>query len=192
MKLKAPTLPVMKSLLLLASASLLLVATATAQAPAEATPAQRAAALYQRGLQAERDGDIRTALAAYASAVEANPHHTDARFRLGHVRAHGERIATQARERQFGQWMVDQVRLDKASLQESLAALTAAVRRARADDEDFNPPVFLIQDPDSKLPAAEISFQLENIPASAVLGYILEAAGAKARFDEHAIVILPR
>jgi hypothetical protein len=51
---------------------------------------------------------------------------------------------------------------------------------------------FIVHDPEKKLAAAKITLSLRNIPASAALKYILEQSGAKARFDEHAVVVGPK
>ena len=57
--------------------------------------------------------------------------------------------------------------------------------------EDKVTPNFILQDPQGALSDVKITLVLKNTPAKAALKYILDMAGAKARHDEHAIVIMP-
>lgn len=52
--------------------------------------------------------------------------------------------------------------------------------------------MLVVQDAKNQLSAARISLSLKSVPASGVLRYLLDQSGAKARFDEHAIVIVPK
>jgi hypothetical protein len=51
---------------------------------------------------------------------------------------------------------------------------------------------FILQDPKNALAEAKITLVLKNTPARGVLQYLLAQANAKARYDEHAIVIMPK
>jgi hypothetical protein len=53
-------------------------------------------------------------------------------------------------------------------------------------------PNFIIQDPKNAIPDSKITLALKNTPARGILKYVLDQVGAKARYDEHAIVILPK
>lgn len=176
----------MKTILSLVIAASL-SAPASAQPPA-ATPAQQAEALYRQGVAAEKAGDPAAARQAYSAALAANPQHANARYNLGQVKIHAAAITAQGREAKFGAVIIPEFRLDAASLQEALDALGVLIER---QSKDTVTPNFVIQDPKQQLAAAKISLTLKNTPAKAVLQYLMEQAGAKARYDEHAIVIAP-
>lgn len=152
------------------------------------TPAQRAEASYRKGQAAEQAGDPAAARKAYTEALQANPNHANARYSLGQLKLTSPAIAAKGRETKFGSVMVPEFKLDQATLQESLDALRLIVEKQSKDEVT---PNFVVQDPKNALAAARISLVLKNTPAKGVLQYLLEQAGAKARHDEHAIVITP-
>jgi hypothetical protein len=162
---------------------------AQAQPAATGSPAQRAEVLFAQGVAAEKAGDPAAAEAAFAAALKANPNHAQARFRLGEIKIHGETISKKGREAKFGQTVIPDFQLEGATLRESLDALSMAMEKASNGEET---PNFIIEDPGSALANAKVSLQLKAIPARGILDYILTQAHAKARHDEHAIVILPR
>jgi tetratricopeptide (TPR) repeat protein len=166
---------------------ILMVTSATAFA--QVTPAQLSEQYYRQGIAAEQAGDPVKAEKSYAQALKINPHHANARFRLGQVKINAGTIAAKGREAKLGAVMVPKVELDGATLRETLDFLAAVIER-ESDGEVA--PNFVIQDPNGKLNDAKISLQLKNLPAKAVMGYVTTQAGAKVRFDEHAVVVTPQ
>jgi hypothetical protein len=79
--------------------------------------------------------------------------------------------------------------LDEASLQEALAALSNIVEKESKEEVT---PNFVIEDPKNVLAEKKISIQLKNMPARGVLKYLMDQAGAKPRYDEHAVVIVAK
>lgn len=169
-------------ILLLAGAS---VALAETTAP---TPAQQAEAYYARGIAAEKAGDLEGARTAYTKALQASPNHANCRFRLNQLKIDGPAIAAKGREAKFNKVLLPSIQLDGATLQESLEALALMISKESKGELAAN---FLVQDPQKKLDGAKISLTLKNVPASAAMKYILTQAKAKARYDEHAVVIEP-
>ena len=53
-------------------------------------------------------------------------------------------------------------------------------------------PNFVIEDPKKLLASQKISLNLKNTPSRGVLKYLMDQTGAKARYDEHAVVIIAR
>jgi len=157
--------------------------------PVIAETAPTSESFYRQGIAAERAGDPDAARAAYEQALRLNPNHADARFRLGQVKIRRDAIARQGRQAAFSRVMLPEVRFSEASLREALDALARLV--TTGSNEQITPN-FVIQDPGDKLKDRTITMQLRNISASAALQYILEESRAQARFDEYAIVILPR
>jgi tetratricopeptide (TPR) repeat protein len=164
---------------------------ASAQTPVKkpsASPAQQAEVFYRKGLAAEKAGDPATAKQAYLDALRTNPHHANARYSLGQLKTNYASVAAKGRESKFGAVIIPEIKLQEATLKESLAALQAMVEKESKEEVT---PNFIIQDPKNQLSQAKISLVLKNAPARGVLKYILDQARAKARYDEHAIVITP-
>ncbi len=151
------------------------------------SPPQSAAALYQRGLAAEKAGDPATAKKFYTSALKLDPNYADARFSLGQLKLTADNITAKGREAKFNAVPIPVFQLDQATLQESLDALSQIIEKQSNSEVT---PNFVIQDPKNLLSTHKISLNLKNVPAQAALKYVLEQTGAKARYDEHAVVII--
>jgi tetratricopeptide (TPR) repeat protein len=159
------------------------------QTTAKPGPAQLAEAYYKQGLAAEKAGDPVAAKQAYLSALQMNPKHANARYSLGQLQLNSASIAAKGREAKFNAVAVPEFRITEASLQESLDALSRIVEE---ESKKELAPNFMIQDPQEVFAKTQISLNLKKLPAGAVLKYLLEQAGAKARHDEHVIVVLPK
>ena len=162
--------------------------TAVAQSPKTA-PVSSADALFRQGQVAEKSGDVAAAEKAYTEALKANPNHAAARFSLGQLRINGPAIAARAREAKFAAVNVPEIKLDQATLEEAVAALSLIVER---ESKKAVTPNFIIQDPKNQLANAKVSLNLKSTPAGAVMKYLTEMTGSKATYDEHAIVIKPK
>lgn len=176
------------AIIAIAPVSVMPLAAQTAGQTAAQTASQRAEVLYRQGQAAEKAGDADAARKAYLEALQANPNHAHARYSLGQLRVNAARIAATGREARFGNVMVPEFKLDGASLAEALSALQHIVEK-ESDGEVA--PNFIIQDPSRAFADVKISLVLKKVPARAVLQYVMDQAGAKARHDEHAIVITP-
>ena len=158
---------------------------AQAQTP---NPSAQAEQLYNKGVAAEKAGDPVTAQKSYSAALRLNPQHANARYRAAQMKIEGGSIAAKGREAKFGQEIIPQIALEGASLQESLDALRLMIEKNAGPEKA---PNFIVQDPENKLDKARITLQLKGVPAKGVLSYILTQSGAKATYDEHAVVISP-
>ena len=105
------------------------------------------------------------------------------------MRQNQDSIAARARSRQLDQYQIDQVDFSKTEVSEAIVALSMLIEKKSAGK--FSPN-FMIQDPANKLAEREVTLQVKNLPARAALDMILAQAGASARFEKHAIIIVPR
>ncbi len=144
---------------------------------------------FLRARALEKQGDAAGAMAAYKEALRINPKNANAEYRMHQLKRNFAKVEADGRKQQFNSVKVSEYKIQGASLHESLVALSTLVEK---ESKSSVTPNFIIQDPDGKLENAELSLALKNIPAGGVLQYLLEQSGAKARYDEHAIVILPR
>lgn len=167
--------------------SAVLVAQSSLLSAAEPAPAPASA--YQQGLMAVAAGDPAKAEACFTKALQQDPNNANARYQLIEVRKNAESIAAKGRASKFGAVMIPNIQLDGATLEESLTVLGKMVTR---ESKDQVTPNFVTDDPQAKLASKTITLKLSNVPARAALDYILSQVGAKARFDEHAIVVSAR
>lgn len=173
----------MKTLIVLAALAI------SAPAVLAENPAQKAEQYYLKGLAAEKAGDPATAIAAYKAALQLRPGHANARYRAGQVKIEASSIRSSATEAKIGGVMIPVYQLEEATVAEAIAALGMAIEKA---SENEIAPNFVIQDPQEKLADVRITMQLKSVPAKAILEYIHNQAKTKARFDEHAVVIIAR
>ncbi|MES2996950.1 MAG: tetratricopeptide repeat protein [Verrucomicrobiota bacterium] len=145
---------------------------------------QQADAEYRKGQAAEKAGDPAAARDAYARALQLQPSHPHARYSLNQLKLTGKSIAAKGREAQFAAIPLAEYKIEGATLREALDLLSASVRDK--SDKEVN---FVIHDPNSRLADAKITLSLKSAPAGAVLRYITQQAGAKVRYEEHAIII---
>jgi tetratricopeptide (TPR) repeat protein len=166
----------------------LILATAMISPLFAETPAQRAELLYRQGQAAEQAGDPEAARKAYTGALQADPNHANSRYSLGQLKITGPGLAAKGREAKFGAVMLPEFKVDQAPLKDTLEALQVLVEK---QSKGAVAPNFILQDPKETISGTKITLVLKNTPTKAVLQYVLEQAGAKARHDEHAIVITP-
>lgn len=177
-----------KNLIPITVAALLCQASAETPAAKPAAPAPSAEVLYRQGQAAEKAGDPEAARKAYQEALRLSPNHASSRYALGQLKINADSIAARGREQKFGAVAVPEFRLSDASLQESLDALAVIVER---ESKKAVAPNFIVQDPKNQFASAKLNLNLKSMPAKAVLKYVLDQANAKARYEEHAIVIEP-
>lgn len=168
--------------------TLVIAGSLTSLALAE-TPAQLAQSLYQKGQAAEKAGDPAAAKEHYTQALKADPGNANARFSIGQLKLTSATLAAQGREAKFGAVMIPAYQLDGATLQEALDALSLIIEK---QSKDTITPNFVIEDPKGLLLTQKISLNLKNMPSKAVMKYVMDSTGAKARYDEHAVVVSPR
>ena len=153
------------------------------------TPAVSAESLYQKGLAAEKSGDPAAAGAFYTNALKTDPNHANARYSIGQLRIHAPAIAAKGREEKFGAVMIPLFQVEQATIQEATALLSAMIEKGSKGEVT---PNFVIEDPKKLFTDQKITLNLKNMPAKAVLKYLTDQTGTKARYDEHAVVIVAR
>lgn len=179
----------MKTLNTMSKTITLVIACALLSPAFAQSPAPNADSLYKQGQAAEKAGDPVAAGNFYKSALKADPKHPDARFSLGQLKLNSGTIAAKGREEKFGSVMVPAFQLDGASLQEALEAFSAIIEKQSKEEVV---PNFIVEDPKKQLADQKITLNLKNMPARAVLKYLLDQTGSKVRYDEYAVVIIAK
>ncbi|NJR42116.1 MAG: tetratricopeptide repeat protein [Akkermansiaceae bacterium] len=170
----------MKKPILLAAACVL-----SSQAFAQ-SPTQQAESLYKQGQAAEKAGNTTNAKDFYTKALKADPRHANATYSLGQLKLKGPAIEAKAREAKFGAVMIPTFQLQDATLQESLMILGKIIEK---ESKETVIPNFIVQDSANKLTDKKLTLNLKNISSQAAMKYILDTTGAKARYDEYAVVV---
>ena len=151
--------------------------------------ADTAATLYKQGMAAVEEGDVRAAELAFKEILRLQPNNANARYQLGQLKQNQDSIAARARSRQLAQYEIEQIDFSKTEVSEALVALGMLIEKKSGGKFA---PNFMIQDPSNRLADREVTLQVKKVPASAALNMILQQAGASARYEKHAIVIVPR
>jgi hypothetical protein len=158
--------------------------TTTPVAAAPAAPTS--ASLYRQGQMAEKSGDPVAAEGFYAKALKMDPNNASARYSLGQVKINAASISAKGREAKFGSVTLPVFQLVEASLQDALVALATIIDKESKEEVT---PNFIIEDPKKLLADQKISLNLKGMPSKAVMKYLMDQSGAKARYDEHAVVV---
>ena len=156
---------------------------------AEPIPKPSPEVLYQKGLKAVEAGDVASAKANFQQALQLDPNHANARYQLAELQRNAEKIAGKGREGKLASVIIPQVEFTAADLPDALTALGQMVDKESKGSVSAN---FIVEDPQRKLAGAKVTLMVKNLPAKAVLDYLLSQVGAKARFDEHAVVVTPQ
>lgn len=150
--------------------------------------ANKIAAHYNAGVIAVKRGDSTKAKSSFQEVLRLQPGHGPARHQLNRLTLNISQVLEKQRVAQFKTTRLEQIDLKDASLQEALEGLNFL--SGKATKNKFAPN-FVIQDPAGKLSNKTVSLNMRNIPLAAALKYVLDQAGAKARYDKHATVITP-
>jgi len=175
----------MKTRLFLLSCALLVAPVSFAQP----IPAPSPEVFYQKGLKAVEAGDVSGAKANFQQALQLDPNHANARLQLAELARNAPRVAAKGREGKLASVIIPQLQFTAADLSDALTALGQMIEKESKGGVTLN---FIVDDPQAKLANKKVTLQLKNIPAKAALDYLLTQVGAKARFDEHAVVVTPQ
>ncbi len=147
-----------------------------------------AAAWYQKGMNALKMGKPEDAKVAFQNVLKLKPGYSPAKYQLGRIPELNARAKLARRKELFKATLIPKVDFNNATLEDALEALNELATQATG--KKFSPN-FVIQDPTGTIKENKVSLKMKNIPLSVALKYLLEGAGAQARFDEHATVIRP-
>jgi hypothetical protein len=143
--------------------------------------------LYQRAVTEMNQGKVAAAEQDFQAILRAQPQHPQALYALNLLKSNRANYAARSRLHRMKAIQIDRVDYADASLTEALESLSAQVTKASADKFV---PNFIVKDPQKKFESAQLTLQLQNVPASQVLNYIVDHVQAKVLYEEHAILII--
>jgi thioredoxin-like negative regulator of GroEL len=156
---------------------------------AEPIPKPSPEVFYQKGLKAVEAGDVAGAKENFQQALQLDPNHANARLQLAELARNAPRVAAKGREGKLASVIIPQLEFTAADLSDALTALGQMTEKESKGGVSLN---FIVDDPQAKLAGKKVTLILKHIPAKAALDYLLAQVGAKARFDEHAVVVTPQ
>jgi len=149
--------------------------------------ADKVSELMAQGKKAEQDGNAAGAKAAYTQVLQIDPANANARYLLTQLSTNSGAMGGRARQKTLSEIVIPQVDFENVPFSEAVEAL--GVMTEKASGEKKFAPNFMIQDTTGKLGGQTLSLKVKNVPAEAVLKMMLDQVGAKAKYDEHAVVI---
>jgi len=184
MKNKTTTLIVALTLGVCAS-----VSAQSGQSDPRTQKAEQANNLYKQGVIAMRAGKYDIAQMSFKEVLRLYPKHTQARRHLLYILQNRKGLEVGKRKAALKKVIIPQIDFDKATVQEALDVLSAMVQR---ESKKTVAPNFVVQDPTEGFKNSSITLRLRSVPAETMLNYIVDQAGGRVRYDNHAIVITPR
>ena len=178
----------MKRTILMVLGTVLALSVSSEAITAREERVQKVAALYQQGVIALKDGDTQLATACFREVLVIQPSHGNARYQLLSLKDRKPNLAAKMRQRKLAQIKIPKVHFDESEFGEVIEALDILITK---ETKGGFAPNFVVQDPHGLLENKKITMKLGSVPANVLLDYVLKMANAKARYDEHAIVIAP-
>ncbi|MBK1792258.1 tetratricopeptide repeat protein [Persicirhabdus sediminis] len=154
-----------------------------------ADKAEDARNYYDQGVAYVKAGEKSKASAAFQQVLKLYPNNSKARVQLANLDQNIAKADLEKRKARFASVNIKTIDLQDASLRESLDALGHHIETET--NKEFAPNFVLVEAHAQQLRGKTITLKLNNVPADKVLEYILNAAGARASFDQYAIVITP-
>lgn len=150
---------------------------------------EKASKFYNQGIIASKSGNYELAKTSFREVLKIYPTHPQAKRQLIYLTNNKKSLNVNKRKGALHQVILPKIDIDKSNLQEALEILSAHIAQASSNKVK---PNIIVQDPAHKFSGRTVTLNLNNIPADALLGYILDQTSGIARFDAHAIVVSPR
>lgn len=150
--------------------------------------AEKAGAFYRQGVVAMNEGKYDLAKTSFREVLKIYPTHPQAKRQLLYLSSNRNSLEIKNRKKALGKVIIPKVDLDKATVQESIEILVAHMTNASPSKTK---PNFIVQDRSGSFTGKTVTLNLKDVPADTLLRYILDQSGGMARFDNHAVIIMP-
>ncbi|MEQ1747999.1 MAG: hypothetical protein ABL974_01145 [Prosthecobacter sp.] len=139
--------------------------------------------LFQMGRTAYYRGDLEQAQQLLSMVAQQNPRHQETRILLGDIRAKLKASSGSSLKKRYEGVKIAKIEFADVTLQEALDGLRAMSKNASSGQVL---PNFIITD--EKLKAKMLSLTLTDVPLTQAIEYVARIAGAKASYDDHAVL----
>ncbi len=144
--------------------------------------------VYAIGVQALKDKDFDKAETYLTAVVKANPAHGNAQYYLLQIEQLKSSTSRVSSKRQLKNIMLQLVEFDDVPLNEALLGFSILIDQSNGQSP---PPNVALKDPKFKIRTKPITLTLKKVGAEQAFGQILNVAGAKAKYTENIIEVLP-
>lgn len=146
---------------------------------------------YNKGI-ALKAFDPDKAVLHFKEVLQLEPRHSKAQYELNYIRTNREKILKEKQSRKvaasFQKMKFAVVDFSQEPLVDVIDTLYAYMDRDYGKDHGVN---LILKDPQDKIKQKMITLRLKNIPAPALLDYIVQQAGASYKYGQYAIEIFP-
>ncbi len=146
---------------------------------------------YNKGIALKAFDPDQAAL-HFKEVLQLQPRHSKAQYELNYIRTHRDKILKEKQSRQvaasFKKMRFAVVDFSQEPLVDVIDTLYAYMDRDYGVDHGVN---LILKDPQGKIRQKLVTLRLKNIPAPALLDYIVQQAGASYKYGQYAIEIFP-
>ncbi len=147
-----------------------------------ATAADDIETLFQMGRTAYYKGDLEQAHQLLSMVAQQNPRHQETRILLGDIRAKLNASGSSLKKKYAGVKLA-KIEFADVTLQEALDGLRVMSKNASSGQVV---PNFIVTN--ETLKTKTLSLSLTDVPLTQAIEYVARVAGAKAAYDDHAVL----
>ncbi|HCN28259.1 MAG TPA: hypothetical protein DIT64_05670 [Verrucomicrobiales bacterium] len=141
-------------------------------------------ALFQMGRAAYYKGDMEMAYQLLKQVEAKQPNHYETKVLLAQIRTH-MKTGTGSLKKTYSGVTLAKIEFVDVSLEEAVEGLRGL---CKTSTEGKVMPNIIIKD--AELKAKTLSLQLNNIPLTEAIEYIARVAGARAVYEQHAVMLV--
>lgn len=150
--------------------------------------AQKVEQYYRIAEKAYSDGDLVKTQQALQRSLALNPNHGPSYALAIKTRQNRSKFGIQARKRELSKVILPEIDFKDLPFEDALRDLSDLID---STSEGVVTPNLVLIDKNNAVKSKPITLSMKQVPATVVLDYVLNIAGATAKYDQYAITIRP-
>lgn len=150
--------------------------------------AQKVEQYYKAAEKAYEKGDLTKTREALQRSLALNPNHGPSYALAIKVRQNKSSFSVKARQTQMARVILPVVDFQAMPLEDVLRDLGDLIEK---ESKDSVIPNFVLIDKNGTIKSKNITLNMKQVPATVVLDYVMNMAGARAKFDQYSITVRP-
>lgn len=150
--------------------------------------AQKVEQYYKLAEKSYIDGDLVKTQQALQRSLALNPQHGPSYALAIKTRQNRAKFGIQARQRELAKVILPEIDFNDLPFEDVLRDLNDLIEQTT--DGVVTPNMVLIDKNDS-IKQKKVTLKMKQVPATVVLDYVLNIAGATAKYDQYSITIRP-
>lgn len=143
---------------------------------------------YKLAEKSYMNGDLVKTQQALQRSLALNPQHGPSYALAIKTRQNRQKFGIQARQRELAKVILPEIDFNALPLEDALRDLNDLIGTASDGVVTAN---IVLMDRNSTIKSKKITLNMKQIPATVALDYVLNLAGATAKYDQYAITIRP-